>query len=433
MHIRHGFPASIFPLALACCALTIGLNWQSLNAQDEKQAEPKAETKTDDAKDDAPKADDTKADDAKAGDAKADDKKVDDAPNPETKSGDDSKTADNTAADDDASFASIQQSWNALDAKLKELAAKFEAAIEEPVRDQIKKDYAELVKEAQMLAPKLQTAAIAEFKKNPNQNEPVTRLLIGAIVNDIVFQRVDDALEVAQLLIDADVAREHFLALRDSGRLNLLDFQVVEEIITRKDEHDKNDLPRVRLETEKGEVVIELFEDQAPGTVGNFISLVEKGFYNGLTFHRVIDQFVAQGGDPKGDGTGGPGYKIKSEFVKPDARRHFRGVLSMANSGKDTGGSQFFIVYRHQTTQLLDTRHTVFGRVVSGMDVVDKFTRRNPTEAESASITPEKIVKIEVLRKRDHAYAPDKVPGSEETTEDNDKKADENTGDKATE
>jgi cyclophilin family peptidyl-prolyl cis-trans isomerase len=164
-------------------------------------------------------------------------------------------------------------------------------------------------------------------------------------------------------------------------------------------------LPRVKLQTTKGDIVIELFENEAPDTVGNFISLVEDGFYNDLSFHRVLKNFMAQGGDPKGDGTGGPGYNIYCECYKPDYRRHFQGSLSMAHAGRDTGGSQFFLTFRQ--TPHLNGRHTCFGRVIEGMDVLSRLQRVNPEMP--GDETPDKIVKAEVVRKRDHAYAPRKV------------------------
>jgi len=121
------------------------------------------------------------------------------------------------------------------------------------------------------------------------------------------------------------------------------------------------------LEKGNKEVVLELFEKEAPKTVTNFKSLIEKGFYNGLTFHRVIDGFVAQGGCPIGNGTGGPGYTIKCE-TENNPHIHEVGALSMAHAGKDTGGSQFFICY--DNFPHLDGIHTVFGKVVSGMEDV---------------------------------------------------------------
>ena len=125
--------------------------------------------------------------------------------------------------------------------------------------------------------------------------------------------------------------------------------------------------PIAVFETNHGTFEIELFEDKAPITVKNFIDLAEKGFYNGLIFHRVIDGFMIQGGDPNGTGTGGPGYVIPDEFHK-DLKHDSEGVLSMANAGPNTGGSQFFITLA--ATPWLDGHHSVFGKVVKGMDVV---------------------------------------------------------------
>src|SRR5690606_27269613 len=169
-----------------------------------------------------------------------------------------------------------------------------------------------------------------------------------------------------------------------------------------------DDLPRVKLETTKGTIVIELFENEAPQTVGNFVHLVEKEFYNDTKFHRVLPNFMAQGGDPQGDGRGGPGYNIYDECFEPDHRKHFRGYLSMANTGeRDTGGSQFFLTF--VPTPHLNGKHTVFGRVIEGMDVLAKLQRIDPQDPASAGITADKIVKAEVIRKRDHEYKPTKV------------------------
>lgn len=119
-----------------------------------------------------------------------------------------------------------------------------------------------------------------------------------------------------------------------------------------------------------GQVIIEFFDEAAPNTVKNFSDLAKKGFYDGLTFHRVIPGFVAQGGCPKGTGTGGPGYTIKCE-THGNPNKHVRGALSMAHAGKDTGGSQFFICYA--SFPHLDGVHTVFGQVSTGMEVVDRI------------------------------------------------------------
>jgi peptidyl-prolyl cis-trans isomerase B (cyclophilin B) len=124
--------------------------------------------------------------------------------------------------------------------------------------------------------------------------------------------------------------------------------------------------------TSKGNMKVELFEKDAPNTVKNFIELSKKGFYDGLTFHRVIPDFVIQGGCPDGTGAGGPGYKIKCELTG-DNQFHDRGVLSMAHAGKDTGGSQFFICHSRKNTAHLDRKHTCFGKVVDGLDVIDSI------------------------------------------------------------
>jgi cyclophilin family peptidyl-prolyl cis-trans isomerase len=127
--------------------------------------------------------------------------------------------------------------------------------------------------------------------------------------------------------------------------------------------------------TEKGSIRIRLFAEEAPETVNNFVSLARDGYFDGTTFHRVIEGFMAQGGDPTGTGTGGPGYRIPDEF-HPGLRHDKPGVLSMANAGPNTGGSQFFIT--HVATPWLDDRHAVFGEVVEGMDVVNALRERDP-------------------------------------------------------
>ena len=124
------------------------------------------------------------------------------------------------------------------------------------------------------------------------------------------------------------------------------------------------------IEMDKGTISIELFAEEAPKTVANFEKLIKDGFYNGLTFHRVIQGFVAQGGCPNGNGSGGPGYTIPCE-TKGNPHKHVRGSLSMAHRGPNTGGSQFFIVYAPQPH--LDGVHTVFGQVVEGIDIIDKI------------------------------------------------------------
>ncbi len=132
---------------------------------------------------------------------------------------------------------------------------------------------------------------------------------------------------------------------------------------------------RAIFHTEKGDIEVELFAQKAPETVNSFVFLAREGYFDGTTFHRVIEDFMVQGGDPTGTGTGGPGYRIRDEF-HPDLKHDEPGVLSMANAGPGTGGSQFFIT--RVPTPWLDGRHAVFGRVVGGMEIVNAIRERDP-------------------------------------------------------
>jgi len=133
------------------------------------------------------------------------------------------------------------------------------------------------------------------------------------------------------------------------------------------------------ITTERGVMTVAFYKKDAPNTVKNFIDLAEKGFYNGLTFHRVIPDFVIQGGCPNGTGAGGPGYKINCE-LDGENQYHDRGVLSMAHAGRNTGGSQFFICHSRKNTAHLDRNHTCFGRVVEGLEVIDAIRQGDVIE-----------------------------------------------------
>jgi len=133
------------------------------------------------------------------------------------------------------------------------------------------------------------------------------------------------------------------------------------------------------IHTGKGIMKVDFYEDDAPNTVENFIKLSKSGFYDGLIFHRVIPDFVIQGGCPDGTGMGGPGYKIKCE-LDGDNQHHDRGVLSMAHAGRDTGGSQFFICHSRNNTSHLDRKHTCFGKVVEGLEVIDEIQQGDRIE-----------------------------------------------------
>ncbi|MDP6600813.1 MAG: peptidylprolyl isomerase [Phycisphaerales bacterium] len=164
-----------------------------------------------------------------------------------------------------------------------------------------------------------------------------------------------------------------------------------------------SDLPQAQILTARGPITLELFEDQAPNTVANFISLAEDGYYDGTLFHRVLPKFMAQGGDPNSrpgaegsPGSGGPGYTIADEHTREDHRKHFAGSLSMAKTpAPNSAGSQFFL--NHVPTPHLDGQHTVFGRILSGLDTARSLQQ------------DDEIVTITVLRKRDHVYEPDRL------------------------
>lgn len=143
-------------------------------------------------------------------------------------------------------------------------------------------------------------------------------------------------------------------------------------------------MSRILISTDKGDMIAELYDNETPITVNNFLDLVQKKFYDGLSFHRVIPGFVCQGGCPNGNGTGGPGYNIKCE-VDADKQYHDVGVLSMAHAGRDTGGSQFFICHNRENTRHLDKNHTCFGKILEGLEIIPNISQGD------------KIIKIEKL------------------------------------
>ncbi len=147
------------------------------------------------------------------------------------------------------------------------------------------------------------------------------------------------------------------------------------------------------LHTEKGDIVLELFADKTPVTVNNFVFLSKEGYYDGVIFHRVIENFMVQGGDPTGTGRGGPGYTFKDEF-HPSLKHDKPGILSMANAGPGTNGSQFFIT--HVPTSWLDGKHSVFGQVVGGMDVLMSIPPRDPGRPEYPGVKINRVTITEI-------------------------------------
>lgn len=231
------------------------------------------------------------------------------------------------------------------------------------------------------------------------------------IIDSMAHFYMDD-FDAAKALAKRSAAADPAMAEGADGFAKMCDDYAVnwkKEQAIRAKEAQADDLPRVVFKTSKGDVVLELFENEAPNTVANFISLVEAKKYDGTKFHRVIPKFMAQGGDPNSvdddpsdDGRGGPGYAIACECYTEKARKHFQGSLSMAHAGKDTGGSQFFLTHgpRAQLDWAPDktqSNHTVFGRIIDGLD------------AALALRVGDTIESAKVVRKRDHKYVPVKI------------------------
>jgi cyclophilin family peptidyl-prolyl cis-trans isomerase len=363
------------------------------------------------------------------------------------KKGGDAAKGDSTPADASADFKHLLSQWQAALTDMAQVQAnRFVTTATE--REVLEPQYAALVLKANAMLGPLQSAAEKAFSAG-DTNPEIGKLLMTIAVGDVRKDDYAEALRLAKLLIehkypdedvyriaatsafvlmDLDDAQKYLEALGDGKIPNEPELQSLAAEIAhyrplwqreqklRAAEAKANDLPRVKLQTNKGDMVVELFENEAPNTVANFISLVEKGLYDGTEFHRVLPGFMAQGGDPlskdpeknKGNiGKGGPGYTIADEFHSPNRRDHFAGTLSMAHTqAPNSAGSQFFITFA--PTPHLDGGYTAFGRVIEGMDVLSKLQRIDPDkELEHPSgQPPDKIVKAEVLRKRDHPYEP---------------------------
>lgn len=353
-------------------------------------------------------------------------------------------------------FQRVFGQWKDMLAELGVLQGKYREA-DEQQRADIRKQWDQLIEKGDAMQIQLIDAAEKAFAEAPNADKKVTDLLVDVLIGHVQSRRVqlqtdnyEEALRLGRLLMDNDCrdkrvynaagiaafaagdfdAAEKYLKLAKQNKVQIgvgsepMD-GLVKDFLSNPDRHKKawaeeqkireaeakaagpdRVLPRVLLKTSKGDIELQLFENQAPNTVANFISLVEKGYYNGLTFHRVMPGFMAQGGCPKGTGTGGPGYHIPCECYQQDYRRHFRGSLSMAHAGRDTGGSQFFLTFL--PTSHLDGRHTVFGRVIKGIDVLSKLQRRDPSRPNQPR--PDKIIEAKVLEKRNHEYVPKTLP-----------------------
>jgi cyclophilin family peptidyl-prolyl cis-trans isomerase len=361
-------------------------------------------------------------------------------------------------------FEGLVKQWEDLIAQLKALQQQRDAATGQ-ARQDLEAQMADVRKLTAAQLDKLAAAALEAYRLDPNAFPRVNSTLLSIIqfyaIGDAHGDGGDQyekALPLAQDLIDAgagdkfpqlylvggvaaycvgdlDLAGDYLARAKQGGMFDGLPEERGDEPLglrlhhagqrylaslpdmrkhweaeqkIRAAEAQADDLPRVKFTTNKGDIVLELFENEAPQAVGSFLTLTKKGFFDGLTFHRVLPQFMAQGGDPDGTGMGGPGYSLRDEFGAPNARRHFRGSLAMAHSqSANSSGSQFYITF--VPTSMLDGGYTVFGRVLEGMDVVAAIKRRDPNAAGPKPV-PDKIIKAEVLRDRGHEYKFDKLP-----------------------
>lgn len=316
----------------------------------------------------------------------------------------------------------LYRDWGQLNAQLDEIESKIKSGNADANLIGQRK---ELLAQSKRLVETLESAARGKLGAD-RQSRLAYQLLMGISLDAAANDNDAKVLEIGDFLISKGINKKYFQIAAKSDRLSIGQREIFDELQIRYDEAMANDLPRVKLKTTQGEIVIELFENEAPGTVGNFISLCENGFYKDRLFHRVIEGFVAQTGGFRDQETdeGGPGYEIKCECYKPEKRLHFTGSLSMAHrTVRDSGGSQFFITFRR--TSGLDGQHTVFGRVIQGTKVLEnlerthvitRFGKEDPIEG----AFKDKILSAEVMRKRDHAYSPDKaekVEPNEQTVE----------------
>ena len=347
------------------------------------------------------------------------------------------KAAKPEAAESDPAkaFSALVAKREALGKKLEKLQKDF-AAADEAGKTKIRAEFEQTVKDFQQnTLPKMFSLGLQLYLEDAKNHE-AEEVVLGQLNQLFTENKYKEAADMADKLLAA--GRKHPLILNVGGvsHFAIQDFAKAQEILEAAKEAagpifeqlggrylevcpkyigfwkkekeirareaeapDDEKLPRVLLKTTAGNIELELFENQAPNTVANFVSLVEKKKYDGTVFHRVIPNFMVQGGDPntldnnpRNDGQGGPGYHIECECYRKDTRMHFQGSLSMAHAGKDTGGSQFFLT--HLPTDHLNGKHTVFGRIVKGMEV-------------GAAIQQgDKIVSATVLSKRAHPYVP---------------------------
>ena len=363
---------------------------------------------------------------------------------------------DSVAAPPAAGSGSLAAAEKAMRDHLKKLAQTityFRLSEDDQKDEELKVEWRQLLIDGRAIARELQHQVVLDARNaTGKEKDDKSRLVFELFATNSDLDKYEDNWELAQYLIDIgyeDEKKEIYVMLGRNA-LALNDFanakkyyekaaqaqvfpeleqrvgvSVIEaekkwpaEMEARKRDAEKGDLPRVEFDTTKGTFVIELFEEEAPNAVANMISLVEKGFYTDLPFHRVEKHVVVQTGCPNGDGTGDAGYTIKGDHANPNPRPHLRGAVGLALAGNDpeTGGSQFYIC--RVPLNHLDGRFIIFGRIVEGMDTVEHLNEADSSEKkenEAPALVPDRIINAKVLRKRNHDYVPDysKPPKSE--------------------
>lgn len=327
--------------------------------------------------------------------------------------------------------------------KMRAVIMRYNVVDSGPPARKLYNEFVSMINDGHALHQKMLAAAIQEYRMNSAEKEKIGGMLVRFTERGSDSDRFDGVLEACLALLESnypepDLLRRAFLAAAATN-----DYDEAERLVAMLDQRGDNPelvaqaaidlprlkarwareqeliaqdaagepLPRVELITSKGVIEIELFENQAPNTVANFINLVEDGFFDGNLFHRVIEHFAAQSGSPAGDGAGNGGFTIASEREHPDNRDFFRGTVGLALAGDyvETGSTQFFICF--SPAPELDENYTAFGRVIGGMNVLGNLVKIDPEadkekKAEQKGRVPDELMSAKVLSKRSHPYQP---------------------------
>ena len=333
-------------------------------------------------------------------------------------------------------FDRLYVAWRTIVGQLCDLDVQYQTAATQD-REQLKRRFERLLAEGAQSQQQIVQAAAVAYAQDPDRNADLAALLTQVVYLLVDQEEYEEALQIAQTLIDGGIQQHDLYTLAGISAFVTAELNLAESHWRRAAEEQKlhgvaarywgdisyykaawekekklrtaemlaADLPRVLLKTSQGEIELELFQNEAPNTVTNFLWLVEQGFYNGLAFHRVMPRCLAESGCPQGDGMGDPGYTIPNESFRKDHRLHFRGSLAMARAGRDSNGSQFYLTF--VPIRRRDGSCTVFGRMVRGIDVLAKLQRREPPDLVSKKLNPyaadltppaDTIIEAKVLR-----------------------------------